>query len=128
MNFKHFLSLPLISLGAIIGTNLRYFIFSYFKSINLIKRFRILLINILASFCLGIFYPYFNVDSSQDKKSFLSFFLIGFIGSLSTYSSFIDDIFKLIYKKNYKSLIFFIFLSLFMGLSFFYIGYNINLT
>ena len=127
MNFKHFLSLSLVSLGAIIGTNLRYFIFSYFKSINLIKRLRILLINILASFCLGIFYPYFNVDSSQYKESFLSFFLIGFIGSLSTYSSFIDDIFKLIYKKNYKSLIFFIFLSLFIGLSFFYIGYNINL-
>ena len=43
-------------------------------------------------------------------------FLIGFAGSLSTFSSFINDLFKLSIKRKYKDITIIIFSSVFLGL------------
>ena len=45
----------LVSIGAILGANLRFKIHNKLEKINLSKDFVILIINTFASFCLGLF-------------------------------------------------------------------------
>ena len=84
-----------VSLGAIFGANIRFIInHKLEKKLNLSKEFSVLLINTFASFCLGLF-----LSAADHFSSFLYsyqialFFSIGFLGSLSTFSSFVYDLF-----------------------------------
>jgi len=82
-----------------------------------------LIVNVLSSFFLGIL-----IALNLTNKNLLLFFLVGFLGSLSTFSSFIYELFSLIRKRNYLSLM--IYYIEVLGLSFicFYIGYFIILN
>ena len=85
-----------VSIGAIIGANIRFRIHNKLRNLNLRKDFLILVINTLASFCLGLF-----LSLLEQFRAFtyyyqlVLFFSIGFLGSLSTFSSFVYDLFDL---------------------------------
>ena len=82
----------------------------------------ILIVNVLASLFLGIF-----VGLNITNKNLILFFSVGFLGCLSTFSSFIYQLFNLIQKRKYLSLI--IYYAQVIGLSFifFSLGYFITL-
>ena len=86
----------LISLGAILGANTRFKIHSKLEKLNIRKDFLILIINTFASFGLGLF-----LSLVEQFRAFayyyqlVLFFSIGFFGSLSTFSSFVYDLFDL---------------------------------
>ena len=85
-----------VSIGAILGANIRFKIHNKLANLNLRKDFLILIINTFASFCLGLFFSL--VDHFRAFTYYYQlvlFFSIGFFGSLSTFSSFVNDLFDL---------------------------------
>ena len=85
-----------VSIGAILGANLRFEIYKKLEKINLSKDFLILIVNIFASFCLGLF---LSLEEQLRALTYYDqlvlFFSIGFLGSLSSFSSFVCDLFDL---------------------------------
>ena len=85
-----------ISLGSILGANTRFKFNNELDKIHLGKGFVILIINSFASFSLGLFLSIIEKFSSFNYSyQLVLFFSIGFLGSLSTFSSFIYELFDL---------------------------------
>lgn len=91
-------SVLLISLGAIIGANLRYFVARYIvKLVPLSFPFGTLVINISSSFILGFFLVWTGERVLADPRWRL-FFAVGFCATYSTYSSYAFETFALFEK------------------------------
>ena len=92
----------LVSLGAALGANIRFIIFKKLEKINLSKDFSILTINTFASFLLGFSSSFIPKISSYDLSyQLVLFFSIGFLGSLSTFSTFVYDVFEFLLKFRF---------------------------
>tara|TARA_Y100000589_G_scaffold208930_1_gene197028 strand:- start:501 stop:884 length:384 start_codon:yes stop_codon:yes gene_type:complete len=115
MSDSQFIYFSIISIGSILGANLRYLILTRLGSIKLNQRKRLLLINSTASIILGISLSLNNYNNILFRE-FIILFLIGFAGSLSTFSTFINDLFKLSIKRKYKDIAIIIFSCVFLGL------------
>ena len=115
MNISPLIHFSTISAGSLLGANLRYILLSRFCSIKLSKSRRLLLVNLIASAILGTSLSFNNSDL-KIYRELIILFLIGFAGSLSTFSSFINDLFILSIKRKYKDISIIIFLSVFLGL------------
>lgn len=89
----------LISAGAVLGANLRYFIAQ--RVTGLMPGFPLatLLINISASFALGMFLTWFGHRANVDPR-WRIFFAVGFCATYSTYSSYAWETFDL-YQKGH---------------------------
>ena len=91
-----------VSIGAILGANSRFRIHNKLEKLNLNKYSLILIINTFASFSLGLF-----LSLSEQFRAFnyyyqlVLFFSIGFVGSLSTFSSFVYDLFDLCLQSEF---------------------------
>ena len=113
-----FYSIFLILFGSTFGLILRIFIKENFK-INL--GFAIqsnTIVNFLASFFLGICVGLKFIDNE-----ILFLFYTGFLGCLSTFSSFIYQLFLLFKEKKYLILFFHYIEVIFFSILFFYLGY-----
>ena len=85
-----------VSVGAILGANTRFKIHSKLQKLNISKDFLILIINTFASFSLGLFLSIIEQFRSLSfSYQLILFFSIGFFGSLSTFSSFVYDLFEI---------------------------------
>ena len=122
MNISPLIYFSIISIGSLLGANIRYLLITRFCSIKLRKSRRILLVNLIASVILGASLSFNNNSDLKIYTELVILFLIGFAGSLSTFSSFINDLFKLSIKRKYKDISIIIFLSLFLGLLSIYLG------
>ena len=105
-----------VSLGAILGANTRFKIFSKLEKLNFRKDFSIFIINTFASFCLGLFLSF--VEQFRGFTYYyplVLFFSIGFFGSRSTFSTFVYELFQLcVQLKIFRALKLFI-ISLTLG-------------
>ena len=118
-----FINIILISFGGILGTNIRYIFITRFKSKLINQKVKVLFLNLISSFILGLSYnSLLNFNLSSDSK-FLYSFLFSFIGSLSTFSTFVYDMYKLVLNKKYKNLIILVLTSIILGLLFFCTGF-----
>jgi len=113
-----------VSFGAILGANARFLILGNLKNLNLKKDIPVLIINTTATFCLGLFLSIIDkVGSFIYSYQLVLLFSVGFLGSFSTFSSFIYDLFELSVEfKFYKGLKLFI-TSYFLGISAFAFGF-----
>ena len=85
-----------VSIGAILGANIRFKIHNKLVSLNLRQGFSILIINTFSSFYLGLFLSLVeHFRAFTYYYQLILFFSIGFFGSLSTFSSFVYDLFDL---------------------------------
>ena len=118
----------LISLGAVLGANARFIIYKRIERINIDKNFIILLINSFSSFLLGLFFSILSQNSSLSYSYQLGlFFTIGLLGSLSSFSTFIYDLFELcIQLKYYRAFRLFI-ISLIAGILCFTVGFLLGI-
>ena len=97
--FNHIL---LVSTGAVFGVNARFIIYQKLKEININEYFIILAINTFSCFILGLFISILPKIKSLTFSSQLAlFFLIGFLGSLSTFSTFVYHLFDLCLKFKF---------------------------
>ncbi|AIQ98249.1 CrcB family protein [Prochlorococcus sp. MIT 0801] len=86
----------LVSIGAILGANIRFKIHNKLVKLNFSKYYLILIINTFSSFCVGLFLALLEqFRTFTYYHQLVLFFSIGFFGSLSTFSSFIYDLFDL---------------------------------
>ena len=125
---EQFNEVLLITSGAILGANIRFFIYKRLEKINLSKNFIILLINAFSSFLLGLFLSIFSHTNTLDYSHQLGlFFSIGLLGSLSTFSTFIYDLFELILQLKFYRAFKLFSISLISGILFFAFGFSLEI-
>ena len=92
----------LISIGAILGANLRYFVAQYVsRLIPSSFPYGTLIINITASFILGFFLIWTSERVLADPR-WRMFIAVGFCATYSTYSSYAFETFALIEKGQFS--------------------------
>ena len=113
-----------ISLGAILGSNTRFKITSKLEKLNIRKDFLILIINTFASFFFGLFLSIIEqLRSFSYSYQLILFFSIGFLGSLSTFSSFVYDLFDLCLQLKFARAFNLFVISLSLGIIAFTFGF-----
>ena len=117
----------LVALGGSIGASTRYFF--YLISKNLLSTSNLfintLIVNIIGSFLIG--YLIVLLDNKSLSQDFIKyFFIIGVLGSFTTFSAFSLETIDLIVNKKIIIAFFYIFSSLFLCLLFTFIGLNFN--
>ena len=124
MDIIQFLKIFLIAFGAIIGANIRYF---FLRKLEILKysEYRLLTINLFSSFILGLLFPFFIKTNLKIEEELIFLFLFSFIGSLSSFSTFISDFYMLILNNNFKRSTLLILFSIVLGILFFNFGYLI---
>ena len=106
----------LVSFGAILGVNIRFLIVRSFDKYNLSKYNPILIINTFASFLLGLFLSIVSkIGADMFSYQLVLFFSIGCLGSLSTFSTFVYDLFDACLKLNFSRVLKIFILSLLLG-------------
>ena len=81
----------------------------------------ILIVNVLASLFLGIF-----EGLKITNKNLILLIFVGFLGCLSTFSSFVYQLFNLIRKKKYLTLLIYYAQVILLSFLFFFLGYFIT--
>jgi fluoride exporter len=117
----------LVAVGGSIGASSRYFFYliskNFFSSSNLF--INTLIINIIGSFLIGYLIVFLeNKSFSQDFLKY--FFIIGILGSFTTFSTFSLEAVDLLVDKRFLIAFFYIFLSLSLCLLFTFLGLNFN--
>ena len=117
----------LVALGGSIGASTRYFF--YLISKNLLSTSNLfintLIVNIIGSFLIGYLIVLLeNKSLSQDFIKY--FFIIGVLGSFTTFSAFSLETIDLLVNKKFLIAFFYIFSSLFLCLLFTFVGLNFN--
>ena len=122
MDIIQLLKIFLIALGAMVGANIRYF---FLRKLEILKysEYRLLTINLFSSFILGLLFPFFIKTNLKIEEELIFLFLFSFIGSLSSFSTFISDFYMLILNNNFKRSFLLILFSIVLGILFFYFGY-----
>ena len=114
----------LLSLGAIFGAMSRYLLSGAIsKNVNSLFPYGTLVVNIVGAFVFGILFSLledFTIPS--DLKVFL---FVGFLGSFTTFSSYIFEIFSMLKEGEYKLSILYFLYSNVISLLMFVGGYII---
>ena len=86
----------IVSFGSILGANTRFKLKKKLEKFKFRNAYLTLSINTIASFALGLFLSIIDRFSHLTYSyQYVLFFSIGFLGSLSTFSSFVYDLFDL---------------------------------
>ena len=108
--------------GSTLGLTVRIFIKYISGRKKIFSSNNILIVNVLASLFLGIF-----VSLNITNKNLILFFYVGFLGCLSTFSSFIYQLFNLVQERKYLTLLLYYTEVLVLSFLFFCLGYFITL-
>ncbi len=120
-------SFILVSLGAILGSSLRWYILNKLEVVFNNTFFAIFSINNIAIFLLGILLGFFNrYQFNLYSNPFFLLFGVGLLGSLSTFSSFIMELLEFLSKKKFKKFFFLSTLSIISGIIVAFLGYELS--
>jgi CrcB protein len=113
-----------VALGGALGSIIRFGVTVLFKHWGW-EQFPIgtLIVNILGSLCIGIFYAL--VSRNVSLEPWKPFLVIGILGGFTTFSSYISDTFLLLEKNAYSSAFFYFFATLSLGFFAFILGYKL---
>ena len=117
----------LVALGGSIGASTRYAFYVISKNLLSPNNLFIntLMINIIGSFLIG--YLFVLLENKSFSQDFLKyFFIIGILGSFTTFSAFSIETIELLINKRFIIAFCYIFLSLFLCLIFTFLGLNFN--
>ena len=117
----------LVAVGGSIGASIRYLFYLISKNFFPANYIFIntLIINMIGSFLIG--YLIVLIENRSFSQDFLKYFIIiGILGSFTTFSTFSLETIELLINKKLLLAFFYIFLSLFLCLSFTLLGLNLN--
>ena len=118
-------NLFLVATGGALGASLRYLTSIFFKYFFYYSFVGTLVVNVLGSFLIGLFiYLVQNKSLSQDLIRY--FFIVGVLGSYTTFSAFSFETIDLLTNNKLLLSFIYIFLSLILCLLAAYVGLNIN--
>ena len=118
-------NLFLVAAGGALGASLRYLTSIFFKYFFFYSFVGTLAVNVLGSFLVGVFiYLLQNKILSQDVIRY--FFIIGVLGSYTTFSAFSFETIDLLTNNKLLLSFIYIILSLVLCLVAAYVGLNIN--
>ena len=117
--------LSLLALGAILGSLLRFLIIYKWQQNYITGELRIILINSIASFLLGFIVSFEHRLQDSSYSPLIFFLTVGLLGSLSTFSSFLWEVFDNFRKHNLTKGLSIIFTSIIGGLIFAFVGYRL---
>jgi CrcB protein len=103
-----------IAFGAVLGALLRHAIFNLVKISSF--PYHTLAVNIIGCFLIGVFVEYCVIKGNMPLAIKL-FFITGFLGSFTTFSSFAMDTGFLVDKGEFLKTFFYICSSVFLGLA-----------
>tara|TARA_B100001123_G_scaffold162386_1_gene187285 strand:+ start:1230 stop:1610 length:381 start_codon:yes stop_codon:yes gene_type:complete len=116
----------LISLGGAIGAPLRFIISLVISNYTKFAfPLGTLIVNIIGSFLIGIFAAIIKNNYYFDETLIKYFFMIGFLGSFTTFSAFSIEVMNLFNIGNYSYAISYILLSIILNIIAVYLGINI---
>ncbi len=123
-SFSSYLSQPLlVSFGAVLGSWMRFkvvnFIDFYFPG----NYFGTLLVNLVSTFSLGFFFAH---TTGIVLENISLFFVVGFLGSLSTFSTFIVELLELLQGNRLRECLLLAGGSICLGLLVMSLGYFIG--
>ncbi|KLO22797.1 chromosome condensation protein CrcB [Marinitoga sp. 1197] len=121
------MSLIYIGLGGFLGAISRYLVSKYINSMFSLANipYGTLFVNILGSFVLS-FIMSLGINRLEIPKNFMLFFSTGFIGSFTTFSTFMYETIILNEESfNYYSFVYLI-TSIILGLFFALLGYSLG--
>ncbi len=117
----------LVAIGGSIGASSRYILYLISKNLLFQNYFFVstFLVNILGSFLIG--YLILMIETKSFSEEFIRyFFIIGILGSFTTFSTFSLESIELFLNKRYFTAFFYIFFSLTVCLLFTFLGLNFN--
>ena len=117
-------SLILVFFGGGVGSSIRHLITKYSNK-NLIS-FPIgtSISNLVGCFIIGLLIAYYDKNDIPKKDLFL-FISIGFCGGLTTFSTFMLDVFYMLKNENIQYLLTYLSINFFVGFFFIYLGFLI---
>ena len=95
----------LVATGAITGSVFRMYLTDFFYMLLPAKHWGTMIVNILAAFILGLLLAYqssLELESAFTSSSLFLFFSVGFLGSMSTFSTFVTDLFNTLRANQWK--------------------------
>ncbi len=108
----------LVSFGAGIGAYIRFLLVERLRLFSF-KNQTILSINLFSSFAVGFFSSLISSPNYRDynhSSELMLLVCVGFLGGLSTFSSFIVDVLKLIGQRNFLGSVYLLIFSVLGGL------------
>ena len=115
----------LVASGGASGALLRFLINNIFRSYLYNSFYITLFINIVGSFLIGYIIS-LNLIKNLSEDLIKYFFIIGFLGSFTTFSAFSFEVVELILSQKIILASFYIFLSIFLCIVAAYLGMYIN--
>ena len=115
-------SIILVFVGGGVGSSIRYLIAKHLNK-NLISfPFGTSISNLVGCFIIGLLIAYYEKNDIPKKDIFL-FISIGFCGGLTTFSTFMVDIFYMLKNENIQYLLMYFSVNVFVGFFFIYLGF-----
>ena len=121
MDFK---SLVLVFFGGGIGSSIRFMFTKYFSKNIITFPIGTSLSNLIGCFIIGLLVSYYDKYDIPKKDIFL-FISIGVCGGLTTFSTFMLDIFYMLKNENFQNILIYFSINLILGFLFIYVGFLI---
>ena len=126
---SNFPSILLVGIGAIAGSWMRMHLINYCNFRFSSSYFGTFFVNISASFALGFVYAnqkLSDIDLLKNNSPVFILICVGFLGSLSTFSTFIIDLLNTILDRNMKLFFLLALFSIIGGLFAVFLGFAVG--
>lgn len=112
-----------VFIGGALGALLRYFVYAPFNSVDFVY-VPTFIVNMVGCFIIGFCAYLFGRRENIFCKNMKAFLVIGLSGGLTTFSTFVFDLYKFISVGNLLGLTLYLFVSILLGLCLVSFGIN----